>query len=108
MKRTVSIVFILLTLVACFGPFKKDPEPEPEPVAKILPAINDKWLELKILMTRDKVKELVGEPLFIDIIKVGEDWYYSYEMSTVFAIISFPRTGHLTKRVQYFRYPEWR
>ncbi|SVA75743.1 uncharacterized protein METZ01_LOCUS128597 [marine metagenome] len=102
------IVSFLLTLTACFGPFKKKPEPEPEPVTNGIPAINDQWFQVKALIKRDKVKKLVGEPLFIDVNRVGEDWYYHYEESTVFAIISFPRTGHLTDRVQYLRYPEWR
>ena len=98
----------LITLTACFGPFKKKPKPEPKPVTNGTPAINDQWLQVKALIKRDKGKELVGEPLFIDMNRVGEDWYYYYEESTVFAIISFPRTGYLTDRVQYFRYPEWR
>ena len=102
------IVSFLITLTACFGPFKKKPKPEPKPVTNGTPAINDQWLQVKALIKRDKVKELVGEPLFIDMNRVGEDWSYYYEESTVFEIISCQRTGYLPDRVQYFRYPEWR
>ena len=102
------IVSFLITLTACFGPFKKKHRPEPEPVTNGIPTINNQWLQVQAFIKRDKVKKLVGEPLFIDMNRVGEDWYYYYEESAVFAIISFPRTGYLTDRVQYFRYPEWR
>jgi len=108
LKKAVPIIFILFTLTSCFGPFKKTPVPEPEPVAKVLPAIDDQWLKINILTPRDEVIKLVGKPLFVDIHKVGEDWYYDYTQSTIYAIVSFPRTGYLVDRVQYFRYPEWR
>ena len=67
------IVSFILTLTACFGPFKKKPEPEPEPVTNGIPAINDQWLQVKALIKRDKVKKLVGEPLFIDVNRVVGD-----------------------------------
>ncbi len=63
----------------CIGPFRKQPEPVPEPIVIESPTISIEWDKIeKIDSDKEKVKTLLGMPDFVDKQKAGEDWYYSH------------------------------
>lgn len=112
LHRYSFLIFIIIGTYGCFGPFKKSPEPEPEPVAEpvkfILPLESYLWERLKPTFSdKNDVQNTIGLPDFIKKHNSGEDWYYLYSRSNNNAIISFPVSGHLINHVQYIKYPEW-
>ena len=112
MSRQFLLVLLMgLLLSGCFGPFKKQPEPEPylELVSIIAPTQSIKWNKIKpINSDKTQIKGLLGSPDFVDKHNSGEDWYYSYVRSVDYAVISFPVSGDLVNHVQYICYPEWK
>ena len=112
---SVKYFFILLLINflinGCFNPFKKQPNPEPafEPVIIMAPTSSIKWDKIQpIYSNKTQINDLLGVPDFIDKHQAGEDWYYSYERSVDYAVISFPVSGYLVDHVQHIRYPEWK
>ena len=106
--RYCFLTFIIIGTYGCFGPFKKSPEPEPEPVNFIPPLESYLWERLKPTFSdKNDVQNSIGSPDFIKKHSSGEDWYYLYSRSNNNAIISFPVSGHLVNHVQYIKYPEW-
>jgi len=110
-KQLLFFLLMCLLLHGCFGPFKKQPKPEPisEHTIIMAPTVSIKWDKIKpILSTKIQIIGLLGSPDFIDTHDTGEDWYYSYDKSVDYGIISFPISGYLLEHVQYMLYPEWK
>ena len=110
-KYFLPVLMISLLSIGCFGPFKKQPEPDPipEPTKIMAPTVSIKWDKINpILSNKNQIISLIGLPDFIDRHNAGEDWYYYYDRSIDYAIISFPVSGYLLENVQYVLYPEWK
>ena len=109
--KLYSVFFSILLFYGCLGPFKKKLTPQVDKVEQIViaPEISLGWGRIiPVISSKDHIINLIGNPDFIDIHKMGEDWYYSHPRSVDYGLISFPSSGHLINHVQYIKYPEWK
>ena len=112
MNFRLHLVFIFfLMFYGCLGSFKKKPIPKVDKVVEIIiaPEISLEWEKIiPIISSKHQIINLIGNPDFVDIHKMGEDWFYSHPRSVDYGLISFPSSGHLIDHVQYIKYPEWK
>ena len=105
------VCFFIIMVCGCLGSLKKKPIPQADKVEEIVitPEISLDWEKIiPVISSKNQIINLIGNPDFIDIHKMGEDWYYSHPRSVDYGLISFPSSGHLIDHVQYIKYPEWK
>ena len=109
--RLHLVCISILVFYGCLGSFKKKPIPQFDKVEEIViaPEISLDWEKIvPVISSKNQIINLIGHPDFIDIHKMGEDWYYSHYCIVDYGLISFPSSGHLIDHVQYIKYPEWK